>query len=147
MFANQFFPAVAQPLAGLAVNVENGPMFVKQKEGISRVIHEGAKARLARAQFAPRLPQFRNVLQDAKLAQRPPQFVPRHVALAVNYPLRTVGTDDAVFNVIAWTATNQRSGGGFVHSRPVLRVYQLQPLVLPLWQIDRLHSEYSAGLV
>ena len=49
MFANQFFPAVTQTLAGLAVNVENGRFIVKQKEGVSRLIHEGAEARLARA--------------------------------------------------------------------------------------------------
>ena len=51
MFADQFLPAVAQTIAGLAVDVENGPIIVKQKEGVSRVIHEGAEARLARAQL------------------------------------------------------------------------------------------------
>ena len=51
MPANQFFPAVAQTLAGLAVDVENGRILVKQKEGVRRVIHEGAEARLALAQL------------------------------------------------------------------------------------------------
>jgi hypothetical protein len=51
MFANQFFPAVTQTLAGLAVNVENGRFIVKQKEGVSRAIHEGAEVRLASAQL------------------------------------------------------------------------------------------------
>ena len=51
MFADQFFPAVTQAIAGLAVDVENGRFIVKQKEGVSRVIHEGAEARLAIAQL------------------------------------------------------------------------------------------------
>ena len=51
MFANQFFPAVTQAIAGLAVNVENGRFIVKQKEGVSRAIHEGAEVRLASAQL------------------------------------------------------------------------------------------------
>src|SRR3974377_1599040 len=46
MLADQFFPAVAQTVAGLAVDVENGRTIVKQKEGVSRVIHESAEARL-----------------------------------------------------------------------------------------------------
>ena len=49
MFANQFSPAVAQTSAGSAVDVENGQIIVKQKEGVSRVIREGAEARLARS--------------------------------------------------------------------------------------------------
>ena len=56
MSADQFFPAVAQTIAGLAVDVENGPILVKQKEGVSRVIHEGAEALLALAQLFLRLP-------------------------------------------------------------------------------------------
>ena len=51
MFADQFFPAVAQTNAGLTVDVENGRMIVKQKEGVSRVIREGPEARFARAQL------------------------------------------------------------------------------------------------
>ena len=51
MFADQLFPAVAQTIAGLAVDVENGRSIVNQKEGVSRVIHEGAETRLARAQL------------------------------------------------------------------------------------------------
>ncbi len=49
MFADQFLLAVAQTMGGLAVDVENGPIVVKQKEGVSRVIHECTEARLARA--------------------------------------------------------------------------------------------------
>ena len=74
MLADQFFTAVAQTDAGLAVDVENGRLIVKQEEGVSRVIHEGAEARLARAQLLLRLSQLRDVLQNAKLAQRPPRL-------------------------------------------------------------------------
>ena len=70
MFADQFFPAVAQIIAGLAVDVENGGTIVKQKEGVSCVIHERAEAGLA-------LSQLRDVLQNAELAQRPPRVRPR----------------------------------------------------------------------
>ena len=70
MLADQFFPAVAQTLAGLAIDVENDRMIVKQKESVECVVHEGAKARLARAQLTLRLPQLRDVLQNAKLAHR-----------------------------------------------------------------------------
>src|SRR5512132_3698231 len=102
MFADQSFPAVAQTMAGLAVDVENGPIIVKQKEGIGRVIHEDAEAPLACAQLLLRLSQLRDVLQDAKLAQRASRFVPRHVALAVDYSHSAVGTEHPVFDIIAW---------------------------------------------
>ena len=45
-------------------------MIVKHEESIGRVVHEGAEARLARAQLLLRLPELRDVLHDAKLAQR-----------------------------------------------------------------------------
>src|SRR5271166_4951299 len=51
MLADKFLPAVAQSHAGLAVDIENGRILVKQKEGVSRMIHEGAEARLAGAQL------------------------------------------------------------------------------------------------
>src|SRR5215831_19230964 len=51
VFADHFFPAVVPTIAGLPVNVENGPVVVKQKEGVSRVIHESAETGLARAQL------------------------------------------------------------------------------------------------
>jgi len=51
MFADQFFPAVAETVAGLAVDVDNGRMIVKQKEAISRVVHKSAVACLAGAQL------------------------------------------------------------------------------------------------
>src|SRR5271165_5116362 len=51
VFADQFLTAVAQVIAGLAVDVENGPILVKQQEGVSRMIHEGAEALFARAQL------------------------------------------------------------------------------------------------
>ena len=58
----------------------------------------------ASAQLLLRLPQLRDVLQDAKLAQSLPRSVPRHVALAVNYSLGAVGVDHPVFDVVAWAA-------------------------------------------
>jgi hypothetical protein len=51
MFADQFFPAVAQTIAGLAIDVDNDRVIVKQKESVSRVIREGAEARFACAQL------------------------------------------------------------------------------------------------
>jgi hypothetical protein len=147
MFADQFFPAVAQTMAGLAVDVENGPIIVKQKEGVGRAIHEDAEAPLARAQLFLRLPQLRDVLQDAKLAQRPPRFVPRHVALAADYPLGAVGADHPVFHVVAWPAGQQGSRSRLGCSRSVLGVNQLQPAFMPLRQLDRLHPEDPAHLV
>src|SRR5690242_10907150 len=38
MFADQFFPAVAQTFAGLAIDVENGRLVVKDKESVARVV-------------------------------------------------------------------------------------------------------------
>src|SRR5512132_3443155 len=124
MFADQFFPAVAQTMAGLAVDVENGPIIVKQKEGIGRVIHEDTEAPLACAQLLLRLSQLRDVLQDAKLAQRASRFVPRHVALTVDYSQSAVGTDHPVFDIIAWTPGQQGSRSRLAYSRPVLGVNQ-----------------------
>ena len=147
MSADQLFFAVAQPMAGLAVDVQNGPILVEQKEGVSRIIHEGAEARLACAQLLLRLSQLRDILHDAELAKRSPQIVQCHVALAMDYSLGAVGTDHPVFDVIAWTATQQRSSrrlGGF---RPILGMDQVQPASLPLWQVQRLYPENAASLV
>jgi hypothetical protein len=47
MPADQLFPAVAQTNAGLAVDIEDGRLMIKQKESVSRVVHEGAERRLA----------------------------------------------------------------------------------------------------
>jgi hypothetical protein len=52
MFAGYFLPAVAQALAGLAVDVYNGPILVKQKKRVGRVIDEAAKAPLARTHLS-----------------------------------------------------------------------------------------------
>src|SRR5271165_1425884 len=43
IFADQFFPAIAQTIAGSPVDVEHGRFIVKQKEGVSCVIHKGAE--------------------------------------------------------------------------------------------------------
>ena len=51
MLADQFFPAVAQVLAALTIDVENDRIDVQQEEAINRVVHERAEARLARAQL------------------------------------------------------------------------------------------------
>ena len=51
MPADQLLPAVAQTVAGLAVDVDNGRMIVEEKEGVGRIVHEGAEPRLARAQL------------------------------------------------------------------------------------------------
>ena len=55
MFANELFPAVPQTIAGLAIDVDNDRVIVKQKESVSRVIREGAEARFACAQLVFRL--------------------------------------------------------------------------------------------
>ena len=102
---------------------------------------------LACAQLFLGLPQLRDVLQDAKLAQRPSRFVPRHVALAVDYSLGAIGADHPVFDVIAWTAGEQRSRSRLGCSRPVLGVNQFQPARMPFRQFDRLQPEDSADLV
>ena len=99
-------------------------------------LNESAKALLALAQLFLRLPQLRDVLQDAKLAQRPPRFVPRYVALAVDYSHGAIGADHPVFDVIAWTAGHQRSRSSLGRSRPVLGMNQVEPARVPFWQFD-----------
>ena len=141
MFADQFFPAIAQSIAGLAIDVENGRIIVKQKEGVSRVIHEGAEARLARAQLLLRLSQLRDILQDAKLTQRPSRLVPSNIALAVDHSESAVRTHHPIFHVVAGTARAYRSRSGFGCSRPILRVNQIQPLR------NRPHSQDPTNLV
>src|SRR6266542_4742741 len=71
---------------------------------VERELNEGAKALFAVAQPLLRPPQLRDVLQDAKLAQRLARFVPRHVALAVNYSLGAVGAHHPIFDIVAWSA-------------------------------------------
>src|SRR4029453_10202740 len=59
---------------------------------------------------------------------------------------RAIRPDDAVFHVVARTTTDgcltRRSG-----SRAVFRMYQAQPLSMPLRQIDGLHAENAAGFI
>src|SRR5262249_32169838 len=114
---------------------------IKQKEGVSRVIHEGAEARLARAQLLLRLSQLRDVLQDAKLAQWPPRVVPGNIALAVDHSQTAVRTHHPVFHVVAWTARAYRRRGGLGSCRPVLGVNQIQPAR------NRPRPQYPANLV
>src|SRR5215470_8899996 len=109
-------------------------------------LNEGAKALFAGAQLFLRLPQLRDVLQNAKLAHSLPRFVPHHVPLAANYSLAAVGADHPVFNVVAWTAAH-RSLGGFGHSRSIVRMNEFQPAPMPFRQVDRLHSENAAKLL
>ena len=51
VFSDQFFSGVTEAMAGLAVDVEDGPVIIKHKERITGVFHEGSKARLACAQL------------------------------------------------------------------------------------------------
>ena len=123
---------IAQALAGLAIDIENGRiLIVKKKESVGRVIHKGAEARLARAQLLLGLPQLGDVLQDAKLAQRPPRVVPGHIALAVDGSHGAVGAHHPIFHVVARTAGAQRGRSGLGYSRSVLGVNQFQPAPVP----------------
>src|SRR5215467_6423804 len=78
MFADQFFAAVAETVAGLAVYVENGGIVFNHEERVGRVIDEGTEARLARAQllFCP-LP-----LGDVAREAQEPVVVLHEMALA-----------------------------------------------------------------
>ena len=121
MHPDQFFPAVAQAMAGLAVDVENDRLIVKQEERVRCVVHERAEALLAGADLFLGVPQLRNVLQDPKLAQRPSRVVPCDLPLAMYNSHLAVGADYAVFDVVAWTAAHRgRSGLGY--SRAVVGV-------------------------
>jgi hypothetical protein len=104
MFADQFFAAVGQTITGLAVDVENGPILVEQQEGVSRVIHEGTEAPLARAQLPLRLFQLRDIVQNAKLAQSPPRSVPGDITLTVDHAQGAVRTHHPIFHVVPRSA-------------------------------------------
>jgi hypothetical protein len=52
---------------------------IDSKEGVSCLVDESAKARLARAQLLLRLSQLRDVLQNAKLAQSPSRSISANV--------------------------------------------------------------------
>ena len=71
MHSDHLLAAVTQALTRLPVDVDKGLVLVEQEETIRRVIDEAAKALLARAQLLLRPSQLRDVLQDAKLTQRP----------------------------------------------------------------------------
>ena len=101
---DQFVAAIAQAFARLAIHIENGRILIVEKERVGCVVHQGAEARLARAQLPLRLPQLRDVLQNAKLAQRPPRVVPGDIALAVDYSQGAIRTHHPIFHVVAWTA-------------------------------------------
>ena len=125
MLADQLFPAIAQALAGLAIDVENGRMIVKQEERVGCVIRKGAEARLARTELLLRLAQLRDVLQDAELAQRPTGVVPCHVALAADDAHGCRQDAPRVLHVIAGTAAHERGRGGLGDARAVLGVNQI----------------------
>src|SRR5208337_33811 len=53
---NQFLPRITKALAGLLVHINNRPLLeIEDEEGVRRVVHKRAKARLAVAQrfFSP----------------------------------------------------------------------------------------------
>ena len=145
MLADQLFPAIPQALAGLAIDVKNGGMIVKQEERVGCVIRKSAEARFARTDLLLRLAQLRDVLQDAELAQRPTGVVPCHVALAADSAHAAVGPRHAIFHVIAGTAAHERGRGGLGDARAVLGVKQVEPARVQ--QVDGLHTENPADLV
>jgi 3-methyladenine DNA glycosylase AlkC len=52
----------------LAVDIDNLQSVVKQEESVRRMVDEGAKPRLARAQLLLRQPELSDILQDPELA-------------------------------------------------------------------------------
>ena len=64
MHADHLLPAVAQALASLPIDVENGLVLVEQEESIRRVIDQAAKALLARAQLILRALALRDVARQ-----------------------------------------------------------------------------------
>ena len=98
MHANQFVAAITQTVGGLPIDIENSQLIVEQKKSVCRVVDKCAETRLARAQLALGLPQLRDVLQDAKLAQRAACLVPCNIALTMNHSDRTVRANDAIFD-------------------------------------------------
>jgi hypothetical protein len=98
------------------------------------------------AQLSFRLPEFGDVLQHAELAQRLPRVVPRHVAPAVDDALGAVRPDHPVFYIVARTAA-QSSCRCLGYPLPVLGVNQIQPALVPFWDVSGLHPKNSAKLV
>ena len=127
--------------------IEGEGAGVAQALRFGQIGFAAAQSFLACAQLFLRPPQLGDVLQHAKLAQRPFGLVPRHVALAMDNSHIAVGADYPVFNVIPRTVRQQGSRSRVGRSRPVLGVYQLQPALMPLRQFERLHPENSANLV
>src|SRR4030095_7709606 len=70
----------------------------------------------------------------------------RDVTLAMHHARRAIRADDAVFHVVARTTDDRcltrRSGSG-----AVFRMYQAQPLSMPLRRIEGLHAENAAGFI
>ena len=92
------------------------------------------------------VPQFRDVLYDAELANGAAGLVPRDVALAVHHAHRAVRSHDPVFDVVARPAGEgdiARRGGPLA----VLRMDEAYPAPVPMWQIDGLHAENPGSLV
>ena len=147
MLSDQLITAVAQALAGLAIDIEHGRLIVKKEEGVSRMVHKSAEARLARPQLLLGLPQLGDVLQDTKLPQRPSRVAPGHIALAVNGSHGAVRLHHPVLYVVAWTAGQQCGRGSLGDASPVIGVNQIQPSTVPRRQLDRLHAEDPANLV
>jgi hypothetical protein len=69
MLADQLFPAIPQALAGLAIDIKNGGMIVKQEERVGCVIRKSAEARFARTERRPQVDMiFDNIPGSLALA-------------------------------------------------------------------------------
>ena len=120
MLANQLLPAVAEALAGAAIDIENGRLVVEQEECVGRVVYKSTKARFAGAQLPLGLAQLGDVLQDAELAQGLFCLVPRHVALAVDDADGAVRTHHTILHIVTGAAGHERSRSGLADARPIL---------------------------
>ena len=144
--ADQFLAAVAQALAGLAVDVQDGELAIEQEEGIRRAVHEGAEPGLAAAQGLLDALAFGNVLHDAEVADGVAGLVAHHVALTVHDPHGPVETEHAVFEVISRTAPQGRLHGAR-HPGPILGVDEAQPATVPLRHVVGLDAVNAAAFM
>ena len=96
MHPDQLFAAVAEAVAGLAVDVDHGELLVQQKKGVCRAVDKRAEARLARAQLLLGDFTLRNVYRSAHQLHDISGAIQDGAPDRANMPDPTVGQHDPV---------------------------------------------------
>ena len=131
----------------MLIDVHDGQLLVVQEEAVGGVVHEGTKPCLTRPELLFHAPQLGHILQGAEQAHGAACVVPFDLTATVDHPQHAVGAHQAVLDVVAPSAS-QSARGRLQGSRPVFRMYELEPVLLPpVLHVGLRQAEDAAHLV